>query len=167
MGGETRSDVVVASNVLPAVERVAGVRRDRFLVAGAACSAVAALLHLACIAAGAPLYRLLGAGEGIARMAEAGHWYQTAMALAIAAVLSVFCLYALSGAGVIRGLPLLRTVLCGITAVYLVRGLGFVALMPYFPGNSLAFWLVTSTICVAIGGLHLVGLWRQWLHLAT
>ncbi|MFP7721664.1 hypothetical protein [Lysobacter sp. A3-1-A15] len=138
---------------------------DPFLLAGAASSALAAVLHLACIVVGAPLYRWLGAGEGIAQMAEAGHWYPTAMALSIAGVLSVLALYALSGAGAIRRLPLLRTALCAITAVYLLRGLGFLALMPYFPGNSLAFWLVTSAICLVIGGVHLAGIGRRWAHL--
>jgi hypothetical protein len=141
-------------------------RRNPWLLTGGALSATAALLHLGCIAFGAPWYRALGAGEGIARMAEAGHWYPTAVTLFITLMLTVWALYALSGAGVIRRLPLLRLGLCAITAVYLVRGLAFPLLMPYFPGNSLAFWLTSSAICLGIGAVHLVGLRQVWARVA-
>ncbi len=139
---------------------------DRFLIAGASISAGAALLHLGCIAFGAPWYRALGAGDAMARMASAGHWYPTVVTLAIAAVLALWALYALSGAGVIRRLPLLRTALCAITAIYLLRGVAFVVLMPHFPGNSGMFWVLSSGICLAAGSLHLLGLRRTWPGLA-
>jgi hypothetical protein len=32
------------------------------------------------------------------------------------------------------------------------------ALVPYFPGNTLRFWLVTSAVCLVAGLLHLIGL---------
>jgi hypothetical protein len=44
------------------------------------------------------------------------------MALAVAAVFVVWACYALSGAGAIRRLPLLRVALFAIAAVYLLRG---------------------------------------------
>jgi hypothetical protein len=64
-----------------------------FLVAGAALSAVAALLHLACIVFGASWYRFMGAGEQMAKMVSNGSWYPTVVTLTIAAVLSVWSLY--------------------------------------------------------------------------
>ena len=48
--------------------------KNLFLVIGASLSAVAALLHLACIVFGAPMYLFMGAGKQIAAMADAGHW---------------------------------------------------------------------------------------------
>ena len=138
---------------------------NRFFLAAAALNAVAALLHLACIALGAPWYRALGAGEAMARLAAAGHPRPTLFALAVASVLLVWAGYALSGAGAIRRLPLLKPVLCAITAIYLLRGLGFVALMPYFAGNSLTFWVVSSAICLGLGLLHLIGLKQRWRQL--
>lgn len=135
---------------------------NRFLLTAAALDTGAALLHLACIAFGAPWYRALGAGEAMARLAAAGHPRPTLFALAIASVLLVWASYALSGAGVIRRLPLLKPVLCAITAIYLLRGVGFVVLMPYFAGNSLAFWLISSGICLLFGLVHLIGLWQCW-----
>jgi hypothetical protein len=135
---------------------------NRFLIAGASLSAFAALLHLACIVFGAPMYRALGAGEQMAQMAADGHWYPTMITLAIAAILGIWSLYALSGAGAIRRLPLLRVGLCVITGIYLLRGVAFVALMGSYPDNSMTFWIVSSAICLAIGCVHFLGLRQVW-----
>jgi hypothetical protein len=139
--------------------------QNRYLVAGAALSASAALIHLGCIVFGGSWYRLLGAGEHTARMAEAGHWYPAVGAAAIATVLLVWSLYALSGAGAVRRLPLLKFALCTITAVYIGRGLAFAPLRPLFPGNSITFWLVSSGICLAIGLVHFAGVRLAWSRL--
>jgi len=139
--------------------------RNAFLMLGGALSAIAALLHLGCIAFGAPWYRALGAGEQMAQMDLAGHWYPTVASLVITAILLTWSLYALSGAGVIPKLPLTRWALCAITGVYLVRGVAFMPLKAYFPGNSTTFWVVSSTICFAFGVVHLLGLRQVWSRL--
>ncbi|MET0290269.1 MAG: hypothetical protein ABW178_11630 [Pseudoxanthomonas sp.] len=140
-------------------------RANRLLAIGAAMSGFAALMHLACIVVGAPLFRLLGAGEHMAQMHLAGQWYPTIVTLVIACVLTAWSLYALSGAGLIRRLPLRRTVLSAITALYLTRGLAFAPAMAYFPGNSTTFWMVSSSICLLIGAIHLAGLRQRWAML--
>ena len=132
------------------------------LVLAAALSAVAALLHLACIYFGGPWYRVMGAGEQMAQLAESGSSRPTIITLFIACVLFMWSLYALSGAGVIGRLPLLRSGLVAITAVYLIRGFGFVPLMSVIPGRSLNFWLWSSAICAVFGVVHAVGLWQSW-----
>lgn len=136
-----------------------------FLIVGATLSAIAALLHLGCIAFGAPWYRFFGAGERMAQAASAGRWYPTAVTLAIASVLFVWSLYALSGAGVIGRLPFLRVVLGAITGIYLLRGVAFLPLIKRIRGNSLSFWLVSSGICLVLGIVHLIGLYQAWAHL--
>ena len=138
---------------------------NHLLVFGASLSALAALAHLGCIVFGGAWFRALGAGERMAQLADAGHWYPPVITVAIASVLLSWALYALSGAGVIRRLPLLRTVLCGITAVYLLRGVAFIPLMPLFPGNSATFWVVSSAICLVFGLVHLAGLRQVWPRL--
>lgn len=138
---------------------------NKYLVAGAVLSAIAAFLHLGCIAFGAPWYRFLGAGERMAQMDLAGHWYPTVATLVISGILLLWSAFALSGAGVISRLPLTRLALCAITAVYLLRGVGFVVLKPYFPGNSAAFWFCSSAICLVFGIVHLIGLRQAWSHL--
>jgi hypothetical protein len=137
-----------------------------FLILASVLSAIAALLHLACIYFGGPWYRLMGAGEQMARLAESGSAYPAVVTLVIACILCLWSLYALSGAGVIGRLPLLRPVLAAITAVYLIRGFAFVPLMSVIPGRSLHFWLWSSAICAIFGIVHAVGLWQSWNRLA-
>lgn len=139
---------------------------NKLLAVGAVLSGLAALMHLACLVVGAPLFRLLGAGEQMAQLHLSGHWYPTVATLVIASVLTVWSAYALSGAGLIRKLPLLRTVLSAITAVYILRGVAFVPVMAYFPGNSMTFWVVSSSICLLLGIVHLVGLRQSWSRLS-
>lgn len=49
--------------------------KNKFLIVAAICSGVAALLHFGCIIFGGNWYRFFGAGEQMAQMAEAGHFY--------------------------------------------------------------------------------------------
>lgn len=135
---------------------------NKYLLVAAIFCVAAALAHLGCIVFGADWYRFFGAGEQMARMAEQGLWYPTMVTLLIVLVLMVWALYGLSGAGVIKRLPLTKLALVLITSVFLIRSVSFVGLMPMFPESSLTFWLVSSGICFIIGGLFAVGSWQQW-----
>lgn len=137
-------------------------RSNPFLVIGAALTGTAALMHFACIVIGAPAFRFLGAGEQLASMAERGHWYPGLAAFVIGAALSLCSAYALSAARLLPRFPLVRTVLCLATGVFLLRAIAFPWLKPAFPDNSNAFWLVTSGICLTIGLVHLAGLRQVW-----
>ena len=139
---------------------------NHLLALAAALSTIAALLHLECIYFGGPWYRVMGAGERMARLAESGSSYPTVVTLFIACVLFIWALYALSGAGAIRRLPLLRPILTAITAVYLIRGFALLPLMSVIPGRSLDFWLWSSATCAVFGIVHAVGLWQSWGRLA-
>lgn len=133
------------------------------LTLGALLSAAAAVAHLACIPIGARAYRFLGAGERMARAAEAGRQRPTLVTLGIACMLLLWSAYALSGAGVIGTLALTRPALALISAIYLARALAFPLLKAAFPENSRTFWWVSSGICGAIGLVHAYGtaaLWR-------
>lgn len=138
---------------------------NKYLIVSAALSAVAAALHLACIAFGAAWYRAMGAGEEMAKLADAGSSYPAKITLIISAILILWSLYALSGSGVIRRLPFLRLVLCAITAVYLLRGFAFIPLMTIIPGRSITFWLLSSVTCAVFGLVHAVGLKTAWSRL--
>ena len=132
------------------------------LLAGAVLSALAAAAHLACIVIGAPAYRLMGAGERMARAAEAGRLRPTAVTLAIVLVLFTWAAYALAGAGVIAPLPFTKAALALICAVYLGRALAFPLLKPAFPENSDTFWFVSSGMCGLAGLVHLYGTLALW-----
>lgn len=136
--------------------------RSVYLVLAGAVSFLAALLHLACIVGGSRWYRAMGAGERMAALASRGDVRPAVVTLAIAAILVVWGLYAWSGAGLLPRLPLLKVALCAVTAVYLLRGVAFLPLQTYFPGNSGAFWFWSSAICLGMGLLHLLGLRQVW-----
>lgn len=135
---------------------------NRLLLTGAILSATAAFLHLGCIVFGAAWYRFMGAGEAMAHMAEQGQAYPAVLSSVIAALLFVWSAYALSGAGIIQRLPFLKFGLCVISALYVFRGLAFFSIMPLFPGNSPAFWLISSAICLGFGLVHIAGLRQVW-----
>ena len=133
------------------------------LLLGAALSAAAALAHLACIVIGAPAYRIMGAGERMARAVEAGQLRPTLVTLAVSGVLLVWAAFALSDAGVVGPLPLTKLALVAISVAYLGRAVAFPLIKSSFPGNSNTFWLVSSGICGLIGLVHAYGtvsLWR-------
>lgn len=133
------------------------VARSRALIAAGIFSASVALLHVGCLIFGAPWYRFLGAGERMARLAERGHWYPTLVTSVVTLVMIVWSAYAFSGAGVLRRLPFLRVVIFGAGAILMLRGVGAVALVRFFPENSVTFWIVTSLASAAGGLLYLVG----------
>ena len=141
-------------------------RTSKWLVAGGTLSAAAAALHLGVIAGGPSWYRFFGAGEGMAQAAERGSLMPPLVTLGIAALLTVWALYAFSGAGLVRRLPLLRTALVLICAIYLLRGLALLPLLILRPQLVDAFTLWSSLIVLGYGLVHAVGTWEVWPRLA-
>jgi hypothetical protein len=135
------------------------------LILGAILSTLAALLHVGCIIFGASWYRFFGAGEEMARMAEAGSWRPTIVTLCITTVLVLWALYALSGAEVIRRLPMLRPALCVITGIYVLRGLAAIPVALIVPAQRTPFLWWSSLICLGFGIVHLIGLRAAWPRL--
>lgn len=135
-----------------------------WLVGGAMLSFSAAIAHIGIILVGPAWYRLFGAGEHLARQAEAGSIYPAIITFGIASVLTVWGLFALSGAGVLPIFPMLKWGLLGITTVYLVRGLIIIPIGLFDTQFHTMFWFVSSTICTGFGVVHAVGLWKYWFH---
>jgi hypothetical protein len=141
-------------------------RRNRWLIAGGLLSAAAAFLHIAIIFGGPDWYRFFGAGEGMALAAERGSSAPAFYACAIAATLLAWALYAFSGAGLIRRLPLLRTALVLISAIYLVRGLILVPMLILAPGLAGGFAIWSSLVVLVYGLAYAIGTWAAWPGLA-
>lgn len=139
--------------------------RNGWLFAGGLASAAAAIAHLVCIVGGPSWYQAMGAPPGYVRAAARGAWTPALVTLGIAALLGIWAIYALAGAGLIRRLPLMRTALILITLAYLLRGL--VVFRPSLgrPDLSAAFMLWSSLIVLAMGVVHAIGLWRGWHEL--
>jgi hypothetical protein len=135
---------------------------NKWLIAGGCLSALAALLHLAVIVGGPDWYRFFGAGEEMARAAERGSIRPALITIAIASLLLVWAAYAWSGAGLLRRLPLLRTALVLICAIYLLRAVSPVPilLMGLEPFTPFILW--SSLIVLVYGLAHAIGTWQAW-----
>ncbi len=94
-----------------------------------------------------------------------------ASGLAVAAVLAVFGLYGLAGAGRIRSLPFTRAALLAIGAGYTLYGLNFVSMLPFALGIVPAPQPVALQIPVVLfaalvtGLLYLSGTLAGWTSL--
>lgn len=137
------------------------------LIVGGVLSAIASLLHLGCIAFGAAWFRFFGAPEPLIRAYEAGDMQLVWITIVITAGLAIWAAYAFSAAGLIGKLPLLRTGLVTIAAIYLMRGLLlFPALIraPY-PRSDFDIW--SSAIVLVYGLTYAVGTWQAWSRLSA
>ena len=132
------------------------------LILAGTMSLIAAALHLGCIYFGASWYRLFGAGEHMALMAEQGSIKPTLITLSITFVLMTWSLYAFSAAGSIIKLPFIRVILMLITAIYICRGVAGYFFMNNPLGRTPEFWIWSSSICLIIGLVHLIGLKQVW-----
>jgi hypothetical protein len=137
------------------------------LIAAGWMSIVASILHLACIIGGPAWYRFFGAGEQIAQAAERGSLTPAIITAGIATILGIWAAYAFSGAGIIGRLPLLRTALVAISAVLLIRGLGFPLMQIWRPDLSSAFLYWSSAIVTVYGLAFAVGAWAMWPTLSA
>ena len=136
-----------------------------FLIIAGVLSAVAAIIHIGCIYFGAPWYRFFGAGEQMAVLAEQGSIKPILITCGIVLILSIWSLYAFSGAGVVFRLPLIRVALILITIIYLARGVAGLFLVRSPMGRAPEFWVWSSIICLCLGIVHLIGLTQQWANL--
>lgn len=130
------------------------------MLIAATCSAIASLLHVAIIFGGASWYRYFGAGERMARAAEAGKLYPTIVTMCIASMLAVWAVFGYSAAGVLMPLPLTGIAILLIAAFYLLRGLFVLPLWLFAPRRATRFWWWSSAICLFFGAMHVWGISR-------
>ena len=136
------------------------------LILGAGLNFLIAVLHLVVILVGAPAYLYFGAAD-LSRMAEAGSPVPALLTLALTAAFIALALYGLSGAGVMRRLPLLTLGLALIGVVYTLRGLIVILdLARLMRGADYPFrQTVFSTVALAVGLAYLLGTFRQRRYL--
>lgn len=139
--------------------------RNPSLIAGGWLSLAAAALHIGCIIGGPDWYRFFGAGEDMARMAERGEWTPAILTLGIAIILAIWAAYAFAGAGVIRRLPLMRTALIIISAIYLLRGLAIIPALAIEQART-PFNIWSSLIVLGYGVTYAMGTWMAWPQLS-
>ncbi|HEY0599972.1 hypothetical protein [Brevundimonas sp.] len=133
-----------------------------WLVMAGALNAAASVAHLAIIAGGPRWYEFFGAGPRMVSLAEQGSPKATLITLAIAGVLAVWSAYALSGAGLIPRLPLLKLALAAISAVYLLRAVGYIPAL-YATGVPVGvFAWISSAIVLVYAVAHILGTLQLW-----
>ncbi len=139
------------------------------LIGAGTLSAAVSALHFVIPVLGAPAYLYFGAGEGIAKAAEAGVWWPAGLTLCIAVVLLVFSAYAFAGASRFGPLPLLRTGLVVIGLIFTLRGMSVVPQAVVWlnkPGVLPGRYVVFSFVSLAIGVLYVAGTLAAWRTLS-
>jgi hypothetical protein len=139
--------------------------KGNWLVAGGIASLAVAILHLGIIIAGVPAYRYFGAGEEMAQMSAAGSPIPALVTFAIAVVFFIWGLYAFSALGWMQRLPLLRLGLIVISAVYTLRGFGFIPELIWKLQSPLPVAsqdIIFSLASLLIGIFYSIGTWKNW-----
>lgn len=132
------------------------------LTIGGWLSVTASLLHIGCIIGGPDWYRFFGAGEEMAQAAERGAWFPAVVTGFIALILGIWALYAFSAAGKFARLPLLRTGLVVISAIYMLRALALIPAHLIRPDLTDSFTVWSSLIVLVYGLAYTFGTWRAW-----
>lgn len=133
-----------------------------WLAAGGALSAAAAIAHLAVIVGGPRWYDVFGAGPRMVRLAEQGSPTAALITVGIAAVLATWAAYAFSGAGLFPRLPLLKLGLAAISAIYLLRAVGYIPALFVAGAPVGTFAWVSSAIVLLYAVVHVIGTIQLW-----
>lgn len=135
----------------------------RAFLFAAAILAAAALLHIIVLIGGAQWIAFVGAPPAVVRSAENGTWLAPASTLGIAGLLGLLAAYALSAAGSLPRLPLVKPVLGLFAAVFVLRGL---IIAPYLAAGRVnwaapldLFIVASSAVILALGAALCIGLW--------
>lgn len=140
-----------------------------FLMAGGVISALISIVHAVLVVEPA-LFVYISAGREsvLAQMAIQGSSPTTAATIGLALIFAIWALYAFSGAGLIRPLPLLRAALIFISVIYLLRALAVFPEINMVMNQGYPFrFVVFSIISLVTGLLYLLGflLWVNNIQL--
>lgn len=121
-----------------------------------------ALLHIVALIGGPSWIAFVGAPPSIVHSAREGTWLAPVTTLGIAAILTVWALYAFSGIGWIRPLPLLKPVLGVIAVIFTLRGL---MVLPFLGQANLSsafdlFAVAASLGILVLGCAYALGLYN-------
>ena len=131
------------------------------LVVAAVLTLLLALIQVAKILGGLPVYRRFGVDETLIQMTEAGSSTPTMLFGVFALLLFILACYALSGAGVVRKLPMLRSVLMVVGLGYLFAGIAPWIIDTAQPPDQ-AMPYLSSGFYIITGLLHIIGTILAW-----
>ncbi|MEJ2612574.1 MAG: hypothetical protein P8179_21570 [Candidatus Thiodiazotropha sp.] len=116
-----------------------------------------ALAHLSCILLGPSCYKAQLAPSEIVQSATDGTLLAPVSTVVISALFLLCAVFAVSGAGFIKKLPLLKPVLITISGLCLVRGVVTIPFSLLFPEMVSTFSIVAGFIWFLSGILYLYG----------
>ena len=140
------------------------ISRNAFIV-GASIGLFGALTHWAAPLIGPDWYAFLHSPASVVTSARTGSWLAPSGAVVIGALMFLCAVYAFSGAGIIRRIPLLRTALVVITAICVLRGLALVPVLVLLPGRASGFDIIASLVWLLAGLSFLLGTVGSWRRL--
>ena len=125
------------------------------LVSVAALALFTALSHMSCIVLGPECYRAQMAPEALIELSKSAPWraaLETTLVSLLFVATAIFCL---SGAGVIRKVPMLKPAIITISVICTLRGFATLPLSVLFPEQVTAFsiiagflWFLAGTFCI-------------------
>lgn len=116
-----------------------------------AISLLGVAIHVAAMIGGPSWYAFFGAPAQIVASAQDGTWLAPVSTAGIAVLMGICAVYACSALGVVRRLPLLRTMLAGIAAICLLRALVLVPIASLHPQLINVFEVVAALTWGAAG----------------
>jgi hypothetical protein len=140
------------------------------LLAGGGINLAVAALHLALGFAGEAVERFFGAPAWVLRLVREGRFQLILLCLTMAALFALCGLYGFSGAGRIRRLPFLRTVLILVGAIYTLRGLSVIRDLRWAiaaPSLHSSHFLVFSLVALGTGLMYLIGTMANWNNVGS
>ncbi len=142
-----------------------GIQKNTFLVIGGWFSILFAAFQISGIWWPASGIKWFGGGDLLAQMSQDRPFSYAALCLVIGLIAAGFGAYALSGAGKIVRLKLLRTGLTFITIIYLLRGLTvFTETASAARGQQPWRFAVFSLIALLVGLTHFGGLMKLFRY---
>ena len=131
---------------------------QRLLILGGLANLGIALFHLVIVIIGAPGYRYFGVPK-LAELQEQGSVVPAVLTLSLTILFALFATYAFAGAGVLRRLPFLRTILVFISAIYVLRGLAVVRHIIFLAAGEPEYLMAVgfSGAALAIGIAYVAG----------
>jgi hypothetical protein len=134
--------------------------RNIYLIIGGVFSLAFALFQVSAVIWPPDLLTFFG---GPVKMQAENPFMYVVVCVLVGAIVAVCGLYAFSGAGKFRRLPLLRTMLVIITVVFILRGLAIIhdlKMIQQHPEMNLTRFAVYSLIALCVGLIHLMGVIR-------
>ncbi len=132
-----------------------------FLIA-TAISFFGALIHWVAPFVGVDWYRFLTSPQWVVQSATAHTWQAPVGAAVIGALMFMCGLYACSGAGLIKRIPLLRTALCFVAMLCIVRGALIFLFLVKIPERLTAFDITASFVWLIAGICFALGTGLRW-----